>query len=239
MLNNVYKQDYSRLIKYLSENMSLEIIPEIEKDIKHLHKKMLAFKCLIDIIRTDKDESKIVFLKETLSDLLQLLPLLINNHYKACFLLFRSSIENFCRNIVSNYTEKKLEDTKNVFDLFHIVLNVNFPIIEIDTNYYFKILRDNYSLLCNYSHSTRTENQYLYETLIEIANFDINTFLELKRRLILVLNSFIFTSSILEINLLKAQFNYKYNLILDNLEKVQFEEFHLALGNPKVLYSTN
>lgn len=240
ILDNVYREEFQLLVEFL-KHKDIEINSQIEVDIKHLHKKLMAFKALIEIIsKNTSEDEKLLYLLETQSDLLQVLPLLVKNEYKPSQQMIRSGIDNFCKFLVDYfYTDRELSAIKTVYELFEVVYTLKDAIRGVDLQDYFQKIRDNYVYLCNYVHSSGKQFCYLYEVLSDTLEYNEDVFKDTKRRIIIVLNSMIFILATLAKEWVQSSLNQNYYLLIDNLERQEYDKFIGILNPPRVLYTKN
>ena len=148
------KADFDSLVKFV-EDYHLSIDEQQKDYFKSMHKKLYAFTIFTAELRIQGfNESSLLFLKETSSDLMIALFCIIQGLYKTAKIELRCSIENFLKALVLINTPIVVEEKNvyKVFDLARTDIHFDGKLQKIS----FATLQEDYKVLCRTVHGDVT-----------------------------------------------------------------------------------
>lgn len=159
-MNKEINNDANLLIQYFKDYRLERLISnqDFVSEFRKIHKKAFGYLVVFSEMEKQNEEKNIferqslLYLKESVSDVLQSFFTWANGAYKAADLLLRSSIENFNKAIIGNvnvdvYTEK------SVYKIFDMTEKMKEYSAMIGKETVFVLLHRIYSELCKTSHT--------------------------------------------------------------------------------------
>lgn len=191
-MSEFLNEDYSKFSKEVTKSSKslFKIEGAVEANFKIHHKSLYAIALIFTKLNKEvKDENKVVFLAEILSDLLTVSKLLFLGFETPSMILLRRTIENFYNHIF--YTDHPVEyehlnngkneyspidKLKLYFDTHPKFFNANDPYLKEFNNALF----NEYQQLCKVVHSKGKDSMNLSKCLKDLTDdFEINDTLKL------------------------------------------------------------
>lgn len=209
-------ESFDNLIRYLLEYSLSEFIPnaDLQSQLKTLHKYVYALLCWqIELFPLKKPN--MIWLNETVSDFIQIVPLLAQGYYKVCKVMHRSAIENFIKFVVTESGSLRLENT--VYRLFDTAKEVSLGLWGEELRDRINNLHTTYGQLCNYVHSSSEAYCILSRALREYPAYNGELLKETTRELVKTLHIVNACLVIMEQSTLQQMYYSNKDAVLDCL----------------------
>lgn len=196
-MNKNIDKDANKSIEYLkkygleSSFANSEFVVEYKK----IHKKAFGYLVLFSEIekqnvkKKNLEEQSILYLKESVSDVIQSVFVWTNGAYKASDLLLRSSIENFSKAIIGN-TNSAVYTEKSVYKIFEMIDQMEKFHIIIGKEPLNIMLHRVYTELCKATHTSTVNNMDPVIALKVLPKFEKKRAEEFRKKIEILIDGY-------------------------------------------------